>query len=143
MSHMDLEQAKQRLASGEYTCVLCREGETVTSTQRGVRPLVRWLTEGTDLRGFSAADKVVGKATAFLYCLLGVKAVYARVMSKSARQVLLDSGIHAEQETLVEYIINRAGDGYCPFETAVLEISDSGEALSAIRAKMQEMNITL
>ena len=132
MSHMDLEQAKQRLASGEYTCVLCREGETVTSTQRGVRPLVRWLTEGTDLRGFSAADKVVGKATAFLYCLLGVKAVYARVMSKSARQVLLDSGIHAEQETLVEYIINRAGDGICPVERLCAGARTAAECLPLI-----------
>ena len=29
-----------------------------------------------DLRGFCAADKVIGKATAFLYVLMGVNSVY-------------------------------------------------------------------
>ena len=80
----DLLKAKSILESNGFTCVLCK-GDTVhTTTERGVKPLVRWLTEGTQLQGFSAADKVVGKATAYLYCLLGVKAVHSLVMSGAA-----------------------------------------------------------
>lgn len=139
----DLEKAKQMLTREHHTCVLCR-GDAVHTTQaRGVRPLVKWLTEGTDLRHFSAADKVVGKATAYLYCLLGVKAVYAHVMSGAAAEVLKNAGIAVTSGTLVENIINRTGDGICPFEEAVWEIETAEEALPAIRAKMEQMHISL
>ncbi len=139
---LDLENAKNILSTGDYTCVVCR-GEVVhTATDRGVKPLLTWLDEGLDLQGFSAADRVVGRATAFLYCLLGVKAVYARVMSHPAAQVLTAQGIAVSAETYVEGIINRRGDGPCPFEAAVLDISDLQEALAAIRSKMAQMRKT-
>lgn len=139
----DLLNAKERLSVGGYTCVLCKGDILHTTTERGVKPLVRWLTEGTDLRGFSAADKVVGKATAYLYCLLGVKAVHSLVMSSAAARVLAENGIAATQETLVENIINRQGTGICPFEEAVWQIADPQEALTAIREKMAQMQIRL
>ena len=139
----DLQKAHDHLRTGGYTCVLCRGDEIHTSQARGVRPLVQWLTFGPDLRGFSAADKVVGKATAYLYCLLGVRAVHAGVMSGAAAEVLRENGIAVTQDTLVENIINRAGDGICPFEAAVWDIHTPDEALIAIRIKMEQMNITL
>lgn len=139
----DLLKAKDLLSCGQYTCVLCR-GDTVhTATERGVKPLVRWLTEGADLKDFSAADKVVGKATAYLYCLLGVKAVHSLVMSSAAARVLEENGIPATQDKLVENIINRQGTGICPFEEAVWENTDPQEALKAILEKMARMGITL
>ena len=75
---MDLNRARALLTEGGYTCVLCRGEVFHTATHRGVKPLVDWLDSGLDLRGFSAADKVVGRATAFLYVLLGVRAVHAQ-----------------------------------------------------------------
>ena len=139
----NLENAKKILKDGSFTCVLCKDGTTYTTTERGVKPLVRWLTEETDLQGFSAADKVVGKATAYLYCLLGVKAVHSQVMSGAAARVLEENGIAASQDLLVENIINRQGTGICPFEEAVWEIHDPKNALTAIRCKMKQRHITL
>ena len=139
----DLQKARSLLAEGIHTCVLCRGEEIHTSQARGVRPLVRWLTFGPNLAGFCAADKVVGKATAYLYCLLQVKAVHAQVMSGAAAEVLQKNGIDVTQDKLVENIINRAGDGICPFEAAVWDIHTPEEALPAIRKKMAEMNIVL
>lgn len=135
----DLINARELLASGKYTCVVCRENTIHTATERGVKPLMNWLEEGVDLRGFSAADRVVGRATAFLYVLLGVKEVYAQVMSRPAAAVLAAHGISAAQDTLTDGIINRKGTGPCPFETAVLNIQDPMEALCAIRKKQQQM----
>ena len=68
----DLKKAIDILNSGQYTCVLCKDNEIHISTERGVKPLLEWLESGIALKGFSAADKVVGKAAAFLYVLLGV-----------------------------------------------------------------------
>ena len=136
-------EARNILSTGNFTCVLRKNDIVFTATERGVKPLVRWLAEGIDVRGFSAADKVVGRATAYLYVLLGVKEVWAAVMSEAAAEVLHRHGIAASQDKLVKNIINRVGTGICPFEEAVLNIQTPEEALAAIRAKMVQMNITL
>lgn len=137
----DLQKAMALLSSDSFTCVLCRNDVVYTATARGVRPLVDWLDSGLDLCGFSAADKVVGRATAFLYVLLGVKAVHARVMSAPAREALTAGGIRASCDREVAGIINRRGDGPCPFEEAVLNITDPAEALTAIRKKQFLMGL--
>lgn len=135
----DTAYALSLLEQGEYTCVLCKGTALHTSTQRGVKPLLNWLDSGLELNGFSAADRVVGRATAFLYCLLGVKEVYSRVMSRPALEVLTSHGIYAEAHTLTDGIINRQGTGPCPFEAAVMDIPDAQSALAAIRSKLAQM----
>ncbi len=139
----DLTYAIELLKTGRFTCVLCKDEKQYTSELRGVKPLVIWVNNNIDLTGFSAADKVVGKATSFLYALLGVESVYASVMSHSALKILSKYGIYASYDTLVEYIINRKGDGICPFEEAVLETDDKNDAYPIIRNKMEQLGITI
>ena len=135
----NLLKARNLLDSGDYTCVVCKENIVHTTSQRGVAPLLNWLDAGTDLNGFSAADRVVGRGAAFLYCLLGVKEVHARVMSRPAAEVLCAYDITASADTFVEGIINRSGTGPCPFEAAVMEIHNAENALTAIRNKRKQM----
>lgn len=135
----NLLKAREILQTGDYTCVVCREDTIYTTTLRGVTPLLDWLDDGTNLAGFSAADRVVGRGAAFLYCLLKVNAVYARVMSHPAAEVLRAYGIEAYADTFVEGIINRAGTGPCPFEAAVMDIHNAQEALTAIRNKRMQL----
>ena len=135
----NLQKAKNLLESENYTCVVCREDLIYTTRERGVAPLLHWLDTGLDLADFSAADRVVGRGAAFLYCLLGVREVYARVMSQPARDVLKAHGIATYADTVVEGIINRKGTGSCPFEAAVMHITDPQQALAAIREKRRQM----
>ena len=135
----NLTKALDLLNSGNYTCVACKEEVVYTTTQRGVAPLHNWLDNITDLKDFSAADRVVGRGAAFLYCLLGVKEVYALVMSRPAAEVLQSHGILADAGTFVEGIINRTGTGPCPFEAAVMDIQDTQEALNAIRMTRRQL----
>ena len=135
----NLCKARSILESGNYTCVVCKEDSVYTATQRGVAPLLNWLEAGIDLSDYSAADRVVGRGAAFLYCLLGVKEVYARVMSHPAAQVLQAHNIPVSADTFVPGIINRTGTGPCPFEAAVMDIQDPDEALVAIRSKRRQM----
>lgn len=132
-------KARNLLDSGNYTCVVCKEATLYTTTQRGVAPLLNWLDSGTDLSGFSAADRVVGRGAAFLYCLLGVKEVHAKVMSKPALEVLQAYGIRAGADVFVEGIRNRTDTGPCPFEAAVMDIQDAPSALTAIRHKRSQL----
>ena len=76
-------KARHLLESGDYTCVVCKDDSVHTTSQRGVAPLLNWLDAGINLTGFSAADRVVGRGAAFLYCLLGVKEVPFRQYTTS------------------------------------------------------------
>ena len=89
--------------------------------------------------GFSAADRVVGKAAAFLYCLLKVSCVYAGVISEPALQVLQAQGIPVFYSTLVPAIKNRTGDGFCPMETAVWDLKDPKKAPDTIRETLKKL----
>ena len=133
----NLIKAKNSLQKGNYTCVLCFCDQLYFSTERGIKPLVNWLNSGIDFSGFSGADKVVGKGAAFLYALMKVKNLYASVISKPALLVLNDYGIKVEYDTLVDYIVNRKGDGVCPFEEAVKDVSDAQKAYDIICNKLQ------
>ncbi len=135
--------ARKILDEGNFTCVILKQSQQYTSILRGVKPLMQYLKNGTDLIGAVAADRVVGKATAFLYVLLGVKEVNAHVMSQSAQSVLLAHGIATGCDTLVENIINRQKTGICPFEEAVLAIETPSAALAAIEQKMHRLGIEL
>ena len=135
----DLTRAQEVLAAEGCTCVLCKGDIYYKSTRRGVAPLMGWLEEGIDAKGFSAADKVVGKATAFLYCLLGVAAVHANVISRPALAVLQAHNIPVTWGQLVDAIQNRTGDGLCPMETATREVTDPADAPAAIRAALARL----
>lgn len=135
----DFEKARSLLAAEGYTCVLCLGDRVLTSRKRGVAPLLELVESGEALNGFCAADKVVGKATALLYRLLGVKAVYADVISDSALQTLYDGGITVIYGEKAPYIINRTGDGRCPMETATADLDDPTLAPEAIKRKLQEL----
>ena len=84
--------ARDLLTEGGYTVVLCRGDVTYTDTRRGVAPLLALLDNGTDVVGFTAADRVVGKAAAFLYLRLRVAEVHALVISEPAYDLLTAHG---------------------------------------------------
>ena len=134
-----LERAKAILEQENCTCVLCAETGIYKSDRRGVAPLLQLLDEGVQVAGFSAADRVVGKATAFLYSLLGVREVYARVMSRPAEAVLQQAGIKSSYGKLVEGIQNRQKDGPCPMESATRDCETAEDALVAIRQTLEKL----
>ena len=137
--HSELNRAQALLEQGNYTCVLCQGEQVFTDNRKGIRPLLELLDRHGNFPDFCAADKVVGKAAAFLYRLMGVKAVYAKVVSKPAARVLAEGGILLEYETLVDAIRDRTGTGFCPMEAAVMDIRDPKEALIALRQRLTEI----
>lgn len=135
----NLENAKKLLKNGGYTCVLCKDEQAYTSTKRGVAPMLEFIDNGTDLRGFSAADKVIGKAAAMLFCHAGIAEVYADVISKAAAEFLSANDIPFSYGTLAENIINRKGDGICPMEQVTANINNTDEAITAIKKRLEEL----
>ena len=131
--------ARELLRAQGYTCVFQAEDDLIVERSRGVSPLLTLLESGKKLQDYSAADRVVGKAAAFLYVLLSVDELFAEVISEPAREVLLAHNIPFFAEKTVPAIRNRSGDGFCPMESAVLEIQTPVEALEAIRKTLNAL----
>ena len=136
----DADRCKSLLASdGGYTCALVRGDKSYTSKAAGIAPLVRFIDDGLELSGFSAADRIVGKAAALLYAHMGVAYVYGEVMSAPALEALGKHGIACEYSTLTDGIINRRGDGACPMERAVENIDEPTAAVRAVKATLEKL----
>ena len=136
----NMKKAVSMLNEQALTLAAVKGNETITSRERGVKPLLELIDEGKTLEGYSAADKVVGAAAAYLYVLLGAKELYANVISRKAANIMEKYGIYTEYNTLAEAIKNRAGTGFCPMETAVSIAVSPENALMLIRAKLKELS---
>lgn len=73
-----------------------------------------------------------------MYVLMEVKNVYAQVISTPALEVLKAAGIEVTFEKSVEAIRNRTNTGFCPMESAVMEVQMPEEALEVLRKKLEE-----
>ena len=73
----NLQTAKSILNKEGNTCVLCKGDIIYISKDKGIAPMVNFISKGVDLHEFSAADIIIGKAAAMLFILAGVKEVYA------------------------------------------------------------------
>ena len=134
-----IDTARQRLIDGGYTCVVLIDDFEYTSYDRGVKPLISLLQSNRSVDGAFAADKCVGAGAAHLYVLLGVRAVWANVISASAIDVLKNNNIEIYYDKSVPYIINRKGDGMCPIESAVASTKSSTEAYDLIIAALKQL----
>ena len=70
----DIELAKNALSG--HSIALCRNGEVITDDGRGISPMMKFIAEGRELSGYSAADVIVGKAAATVACKTALKYRY-------------------------------------------------------------------
>jgi hypothetical protein len=137
----DLEIAKEHLKSESKALVLAKDGRVIASSSReGIADLVGFIeTFGDELAGASMADKVVGKAVALLIRYADIVAIYAGMMSESAKEALEGTGIDYSYGKLVPTILNRAGDDLCPMEKLSSAYDDPIEGALALKALVSKM----
>ena len=114
-----IETSKSKLHKEGYTCVIYNNDICVYSSyEKGVKPLMDFINTYpySDCEDLVLADKVIGKAAALLCVMIGIKNLYADVISKEAIKILEKHGIGYFFEKEVLYIKNRTGDGKCPME---------------------------
>ena len=128
----DIEKAKELYRNGEYICVLCKGDIVHVSTDRGIAPMLSFIASGVNLNGFSAADKIIGRAAALLFVHAGVCEVYAEVISSHAAAVFEKHHVKFSSDALADSIINRTGTGPCPMEESVKNIDNPSDAFEAI-----------
>lgn len=139
MMRDDLKRAADILSNSSNTCVIIKGDKIYTSTEHGIKPLMNFIQKGDDLSGFCAADRIVGKAAAMLYAILGIEEVFAQVLSKTGAKALEQNKINYCYKEMVKSIRNRADTGLCPMEEAVGDVSSPFEAYEALKQKIASM----
>ena len=139
MMEQAVASAVQLLRDGQAACVVLRDGELVRAEAGwGVTPMIRLYEDGA-LQGAYVVDKIVGKAAAMLMTLGGISGCYALTVSRAALVWFAGHDIPVEYGVCAEYIVNRTGDGMCPMEQTVKEMTDATEALAALKQKIADL----
>ena len=136
-----LAAARKMIVTETATCILLKNGEIVhTGSGRGVKPLLAAYEENPSLlRGAVLADKIIGKAAAMIAVLGGVRQVFALTMSTAAREYLAAHNIPSACGHEVKMIFNRTGDGLCPLEQSVLELSEPEAGYRALKETIRRL----
>ena len=101
--------------------------------------MVDYLRSDTDLKGYSAADTIVGKAVASMFVLGGIVAVFAKVISRKGLEYLQNHGIYVRYDVLTDKIVNRQGTDVCPMELAVENLEEPHECYDTILKRIDSM----
>ena len=136
-----LLSARNLIKSSQVSCVVIKDGAIQYATDgRGVAPLLELYDEKPELaRDAFVVDKILGKAGAMILLACGAKRVFAEIMSAAARDYLETRGIETGYGRCVEVISSITGDGMCPIEKSVMEITDPLEGIERIRNRIAEM----
>jgi hypothetical protein len=137
----DLEIAKCLLSEKDLTLAIVKNGgvlfETCLHRISGFLGAIERF--GDELEGASLADRVAGKAIALLCVYAGIKEVYAEVLSKKARTVFEQNGVHHEWKGLVDNVLDLNKSGVCPFEKAADDISEPKDAYRIFKALQESL----
>ena len=114
-----LSEARRLVENGARFAALSPAGGRIVSDSAGIAFLTGIAGAPGALGGYAVADRIVGRAAAYLMLRAGVKELYAFVLSEGGREVLESGGVCFSYGTLTEKIINRAGTDICPMEKAV------------------------
>jgi hypothetical protein len=136
----DLQTAKTLLIQKQLTLIIVKNGETLFETKsRRISGFLNAIEQGTKLKNAAIADKVAGKAIAFLCVYSGVNAVYAETLSKTAREVFEKHGVTYEWKELVDNILDENKSDTCPFEKEAAAIIDPKEAYERFKGLQQKL----
>lgn len=143
MNNSYRDKALAVLRNTDASFVYVTEEAVLTSEYKGIRRLLTLVNEQTVLADGFVADRIVGKAAALLMVLQGAKNVYAETIDQPALAVFRTHGVNVMFRKAIPIIINRAGDGICPMENAVLAVDDPREAFTVLSETVKKlMNAT-
>jgi hypothetical protein len=124
----------KKLSQNHALVVAYDDGTVKTYDDNGIKPLFQHLETGSFKNSY-VFDKVTGRASSLILAYGGAAYLYTGVLSAEAVPVLEKYNIKYSADKVVDYIINRAGDGKCPMEQSVAAIEDPEEAYKVLKEK--------
>jgi len=87
------------------------------SKKEQLRPLLEYIEEfSPQVQGVVIFDRIVGNAAALLLEKAFCREIYSPLGSEIAARTLNEQGIKYHFSRTVPYIMNKAGDDFCPME---------------------------
>jgi hypothetical protein len=134
----DLKLAREVLTTTDCSIVVISNGKIWKKKKGlGLRPLLETIDEmGEDIYGSVIGDRILGRASALLCRYAKAHAVYSPQGTKTGIAILIMGGIPCQVDELIPFINNRAGDGLCPFEKMLKNITDPDESYKILKEKI-------
>jgi len=132
----DLDMARRTLMTTEtVSAVLVKDARILSMTMgQGVQPLIDLLHRaGETARGAALGDKIVGLAPAWLAIAHGIGAVFARTVSRPARELLEKHHVPLQFLDEVPWILSAGRKTLCPLEEALRSAGSLEEAVTVLR----------
>ncbi len=108
----------------------------------GIKPLYcAYLKVKEQMKGASCADRVIGKAAAWIYIEAGIKELYCDVITTIAKNMLLESGIKVIFVEEIDFVENREKTGMCPVESLAKDETNFDNLLKNIEKFLIEKNL--
>ena len=104
------------LKSGDTIRVISPGGTVFRSQKRGISPRLNYIEQSPLMEEVIVLDKVTGNAAALLMKKACCREVLSSLGSELAAETLKRFGIVRHFMKTVPHIINREGNGMCPFE---------------------------
>ena len=141
MSNEELDLGFRLIEEEDLSVVVIKDGDAIAKRRgRGILPLVS-LYEEKLLKDAVVVDRILGRAAALVCRAGGVLEVGAMVGSNAAIQVLEKGGIKTVVVKTVEKIMNRRGDGCCPFEKEVQGIEDPLIGVARVKDLLEKLGL--
>lgn len=139
----EIEKVATLLHSGQYSCVIKKDDDIRTFNRRGVADLYELYQNTPEILADAyVADKIVGKASAALLAIGGVKELYADVISTEALSLLREKGISVHYNRETPYIENRDKTGLCPMESACKQLHTPQEIYNRVKVFIAKLKLS-
>lgn len=139
--HPELEKAMTAVKNEGCTCALTLGNVIFKSKDKSVQPLFDWMNSGNNYMGYMLADKVVGKAAAFIMIAMGIREIYAQVISEPAKALLEKEHVVVNADLVVPEILDKDKTEKDPLERAVESYENAAEALMPIELALIRLNL--
>ena len=134
----DIELAKEVLSTTDCSIVVVNYGKIwKKKTGEGIRPILETIDEmGEDIHGSVIGDRILGKAAALLCRYAKAQGVYSLQGTKTGIALLIMGGVPCQVDELVPFVKNISGNGVCPFEEILKDITSPDEAYKILKEKV-------
>lgn len=138
-----LNLARETLYNENQKIVVVNDnGIVYKSDGFGIKPLYNaYMNYKDQMRDASCADRVIGKAAAWIYKEAEIKELYCDIITTRAKNLLVDSEIKVVFVEEIEYVENRDKTGMCPVETLAKDETNFDNLLKNIKDFLVERNL--
>lgn len=134
-----VQEALLQIKQGKIVCAAIRDGQIIASEAgSGVAPVLKMYKLGQLHESF-LVDKVIGKAAAMVMTQGGITGCHGITVSQAALNWFQRCNVPVTYDCVTDHIVNRAGDGMCPMEQAVLQLQEDSDIVSVLEETLAKL----